>query len=82
MKFLKFIFLIFPLICFAKTEHDFVNLSILDLSRGKYIVDKGINENRIVAKGYGEKEPKESNKSSEGRAINRRTEVRTVIKNK
>ena len=48
----------------------------------KYIVDKGINENRIVAKGYGEKEPKESNKSAEGRAINRRTEVRTVIKNK
>ena len=48
----------------------------------KYIVDKGINENRIVAKGYGEKEPKESNKSPEGRAINRRTEVRTVIKNK
>ena len=48
----------------------------------KYLVDKGIDGNRIVAKGYGEKEPKESNKSPAGRAINRRTEVRTVIKNK
>ena len=48
----------------------------------KYLVEKGIDENRIIAKGYGEKEPKESNKSLAGRAINRRTEVRTVIKNK
>ena len=48
----------------------------------KYLVEKGIDENRIIAKGYGEKEPKESNKSPAGRAINRRTEVRTVIKNK
>ena len=48
----------------------------------KYLVEKGIDENRIIAKGYGEKEPKESNKSPVGRAINRRTEVRSLIKNK
>ena len=48
----------------------------------KYLVEKGIDENRIIAKGYGEKEPKESNKYPAGRAINRRTEVRSVIKNK
>ena len=48
----------------------------------KYLVEKGIDENRIIAKGYGEKEPKESNKSPAGRAINRRTEVRSLIKNK
>ena len=44
----------------------------------KYLVDKGIDSNRIIAKGYGEKEPKKSNETSEGRAKNRRTEVRTV----
>lgn len=44
----------------------------------KYLVEKGIDDNRIVAKGYGEEEPKETNETVEGRATNRRTEVRIV----
>jgi len=46
----------------------------------KYLVDKGIDKNRIAAKGYGEKEPKESNETDKGRASNRRTEVRITVK--
>jgi|TARA_B100000780_G_scaffold59010_1_gene37639 outer membrane protein OmpA-like peptidoglycan-associated protein len=48
----------------------------------KYLVKKGINANRIEAQGYGEKQPKATNKTSTGRAINRRTEVRSSVQNK
>ncbi|VAW56396.1 Na+/H+ antiporter NhaA type [hydrothermal vent metagenome] len=37
-----------------------------------YLVSKGINHDRIQAKGYGESQPLVSNKTAEGRAINRR----------
>jgi outer membrane protein OmpA-like peptidoglycan-associated protein len=44
----------------------------------QYLVEKGIGEARIAPKGYGEKKPKVPNDSPEGRAQNRRTEVRFV----
>jgi outer membrane protein OmpA-like peptidoglycan-associated protein len=43
-----------------------------------YLINKGIAASRIVAKGYGETQPVAPNDSDEGRAKNRRTEVRLV----
>jgi OOP family OmpA-OmpF porin len=43
-----------------------------------FLVSKGINEAQIVAKGYGEKQPKASNDTNVGRASNRRTELRFI----
>lgn len=40
-----------------------------------YLVSKGIDESRIQTKGYGSTKPIENNKTAEGRAANRRTEV-------
>ncbi|MFQ3577307.1 MAG: OmpA family protein [Cytophagales bacterium] len=44
----------------------------------EYIVKKGITPDRIIAKGYGESSPVESNDTEVGRAMNRRTEVRVI----
>lgn len=45
-----------------------------------YLVDNGINPNRIASKGFGDTRPLDSNDTPEGRANNRRTEF-TVIGN-
>jgi len=54
----------------------------LSLDRAKavmvYLVSKGIPMERLTAKGYGMTEPIESNKTTEGRAQNRRTEVKIL----
>ncbi|NMD00768.1 MAG: OmpA family protein [Bacteroidales bacterium] len=44
----------------------------------KYLVAKGINANRITAKGYADTQPVASNDDETGRAKNRRTEVRII----
>ena len=46
----------------------------------KYLTDKGIDNKRIIAKGYGSNNPKASNDNAEGRAKNRRVEI-MVLKN-
>ncbi|PVX51785.1 thrombospondin type 3 repeat-containing protein [Balneicella halophila] len=46
----------------------------------KYLVKKGIDENRIKTVGYGENSPVDTNETSEGRANNRRAEVRIRLK--
>ncbi|MBL6448726.1 OmpA family protein [Fulvivirga sp. 29W222] len=57
----------------------------LNLSQGRaqavvdYLIGQGIDEYRLVAKGYGETVPLETNETDEGRAINRRVEF-TVLK--
>jgi outer membrane protein OmpA-like peptidoglycan-associated protein len=43
-----------------------------------YIISKGIDPARLAAKGYGMTMPVESNKTEEGRAQNRRTEVKIL----
>ncbi len=43
-----------------------------------YLVKKGIDANRIVAKGYGEANPIAENDSANGRALNRRTEIQII----
>jgi len=42
----------------------------------KYLVDHGIDASRLTAKGYGEADPVASNATKEGRAQNRRVELR------
>lgn len=44
----------------------------------QYLVRKGIDPSRIVAKGYGESQPVAMNNTKEGRQKNRRTEVRII----
>ena len=46
-----------------------------------YLVGKGIADDRIYAKGYGEEKPVVSNATDEGRAKNRRVEVKIIDKN-
>ncbi len=41
----------------------------------KYLIDKGIEKGRVKAKGYGETRPVATNKTKEGRFLNRRMEV-------
>lgn len=43
-----------------------------------YIVENGISADRLTSAGYGESKPVASNDNEEGRALNRRTEVRIV----
>jgi outer membrane protein OmpA-like peptidoglycan-associated protein len=40
-----------------------------------YLVDKGINPNRIIARGYGSSKPIAPNNTAEGRSKNRRVEI-------
>jgi K(+)-stimulated pyrophosphate-energized sodium pump len=44
----------------------------------QYLVTKNISVGKMVAKGYGAENPRASNNTSEGRAQNRRTEIRAV----
>lgn len=45
-----------------------------------YLVNKGVAADRITTVGYGESKPVADNKTSEGRELNRRVEVCTVLK--
>lgn len=46
----------------------------------QFLLSKGISGERIVAKGYGETSPVASNKTEEGRQLNRRLEFRVLKK--
>jgi OOP family OmpA-OmpF porin len=43
-----------------------------------YLVTKGIERNRVYTEGKGEKQPVADNRTSEGRAKNRRVEIEVV----
>jgi len=44
----------------------------------EYLVSKGVNEAQLTAQGYGEKQPVASNDTEEGRAQNRRVELKRL----
>jgi outer membrane protein OmpA-like peptidoglycan-associated protein/tetratricopeptide (TPR) repeat protein len=44
----------------------------------KYLTGQGISQGRLSAKGYGDKKPVGDNTSQEGRAMNRRTELKII----
>ncbi len=41
-----------------------------------YLIDRGVDASRLSARGFGDSEPATSNDTSEGRAKNRRVELR------
>lgn len=45
-----------------------------------YLVKKGVSASRVTTKGYGLEQPMADNKTAEGRAQNRRVEIRSVLK--
>ena len=45
-----------------------------------YLVGKGVDAKRLTSKGYGATQPVADNKTEEGRALNRRTELKIVGK--
>ncbi len=44
----------------------------------EYLVGQGISAERLTAKGYGESQPVATNETAEGRALNRRTEMKVM----
>ncbi len=58
--------------------------AILSLERAKvvesYLIDNGIDKNRLSTEEFGFSRPAESNKTSHGRAMNRRVELYPIIK--
>jgi outer membrane protein OmpA-like peptidoglycan-associated protein len=47
-------------------------------SVASYLTQKGVQSARLATKGYGESQPRASNTTEEGRAANRRVEIRLV----
>jgi len=45
-----------------------------------YLVDRGIDKNRLSCEGFGFTKPMDSNKTNKGRALNRRVEIYPIIK--
>jgi outer membrane protein OmpA-like peptidoglycan-associated protein len=45
-----------------------------------YLIQKGIKADRLIAKGFGASKPVADNKTEEGRAQNRRTELKVIAK--
>lgn len=43
-----------------------------------YLISKGVKADNLTAKGYGESQPIDSNKTRSGRAVNRRVEIKLV----
>jgi len=46
----------------------------------KYLLDKGVEPQRLSTKAFGETKPVASNKTEEGRAKNRRVEFRILVR--
>ena len=44
----------------------------------KFLIQRGVESDRVIAYGFGEKNPKYNNKTDEGRRLNRRVEIKSV----
>lgn len=44
----------------------------------KYLIDQGIENTRVISAGYGQDNPRDTNETEEGRANNRRTEIKIL----
>lgn len=68
------------------TDSDGSSSSNQKLSEGRaqsavdYLVSKGIDRSRMTAKGYGEAQPRATNATDEGKALNRRVELKITGK--
>lgn len=59
-------------------EHNFKLSRERSKSVRYYLVDRGVSEDRLTAKGYGEANPIDTNRTDTGRALNRRVEFRIL----
>ena len=72
--------------CIRDRDSDGSDVFNQKLSEGRaqsavnYLSSKGIGKNRLVAKGYGEAQPLAPNTSAEGKAKNRRVELKIIGK--
>jgi outer membrane protein OmpA-like peptidoglycan-associated protein len=63
------------------TASDLYNLELSERRAAAikdFLVQQGILPERIIAKGYGESQPRASNETLEGRALNRRVEFKII----
>jgi len=64
----------------AKTPNKKIDYDDISLLRAEavaeYLIDKGIEEDRIISNGYGIKENLEINRTRDGRKENRRIEIK------
>ncbi|MER3330287.1 MAG: OmpA family protein, partial [Candidatus Kapaibacterium sp.] len=55
----------------------------LSMSRAEavrdYLIKKGVRSDRLIANGYGEEFPVGDNTTEEGRALNRRVEMKVLV---
>ena len=63
-------------------DHNLILSEKRSLSVVDYLISKGIEQSRLKHRGYGDQSPLGNNITSEGRKINRRTEVKIIGKNK
>ena len=49
-------------------------------SVANYLIDKGVDNSRVTIQGFGFSKPIASNKTEEGRSMNRRTEIKFTVK--
>ncbi len=63
---------------FGKTADNLVLSNNRATAVVNYLISKNIASSRLIAKGYGETKPVADNNSDEGRALNRRTEMKVI----
>jgi outer membrane protein OmpA-like peptidoglycan-associated protein len=63
---------------YGSDEYNFVLSDNRAASVRTYLLSKGIAENRVISKGYGETKPQVDNDTDEHRQINRRVEFKIL----